>query len=55
MAKIVEDIIIIKFSKIAKDADPDVVSIATDEIQDQLEQIAQELVGDGFIVEVEKP
>lgn len=55
MAKIVEDIIIIKFSKIAKDADSDVASIASDEIQQSLEQIAQELVGDGVIVEVERP
>jgi len=52
MAKIVEEIVIIKLSKLVKD---DVVSgIVTDDLQTALEQVAQELVGDGVIVEVEK-
>jgi hypothetical protein len=52
MAKIVEEIVIIKLSKLVKD---DVVSgIVTDDLQTALEQVAQELVGDSVIVEVEK-
>lgn len=54
MAKIAEDILVIKFSKIIKDADPSEVTIASSEIQQAIEQVAQELVGDGIIVEVIK-
>jgi hypothetical protein len=52
MAKIIEEVVIIKLSKLVKD---DVVSgIVTDDLQAALEQVAQELVGDGVVVEVEK-
>jgi len=52
MARIVEEIIIIKLSKLVKD---DVVSgIVTNELQLSLEQVAQELVGASVIVEVER-
>ena len=54
MAKIVEDIVIIKFSKIVKDSDSG-VEIVNNDIQSALEQVAQELVGDAVVVEVEKP
>jgi hypothetical protein len=55
MAKIIEDVIIIKFSKIVKDSDADTHSgIAGADIQQALEQVAQELVGDSVVVEVEK-
>jgi hypothetical protein len=54
MAKIVEDIIVIKFSKLAKDGDANGVSTVTAEIQQALEQVAQELVGQSVIVEVER-
>lgn len=54
MAKIVEDVIAIKFSKLAKDSEQDAVEIAGSDIQQALEQVAQELVGDGVIVEVVK-
>lgn len=52
MAKIVEDVIAIKFSKLAKDSESEVAGIAGKDIQQALEQVAQELVGDGVIVEV---
>lgn len=52
MAKIVEDVIAIKFSKIVKDSDSDTSSIVSADIQQALEQVAQELVGDSVIVEV---
>ena len=51
MAKIVEDVIVIKFSKIVKDSDQG-SSIASSEVQLALEQVAQELVGDSVVVEV---
>jgi hypothetical protein len=52
MAKIVEDIVIIKFSKIVKDSNAEVSSIAGPDVQAALEQVAQELVGDNVVVEV---
>lgn len=51
MAKIVEDVIVIKFSKIVKDSE-EVSSIASSDVQAALEQVAQELVGNGVVVEV---
>lgn len=54
MAKIVEDVVVVKFSKIIKDSDSERVSIASQEVTQALEQVAQELVGDSVIVEVVK-
>ena len=51
MAKIVEDMVAIKLSKIAKDDAPG-APIVTDEIASQLEAVAQELVGEAVIVEL---
>ena len=53
MAKIIEDTLIIKFSKIVKDndVDPDVI-LSTENIY-AIEQVAQELVGNGTIVEIQ--
>ena len=51
MAKIVEDIVAIKLSKLAKDDAPE-QSIITDEIASQLKAITQELVGAGVVVEI---
>jgi len=53
MAKIVEDVVVIKFSKIVKDYD-EVSGVTTAELEQALEQVAQELAGDGVIVEVVK-
>lgn len=53
MAKIVEDVVIIKFSKIVKDSEEG-SSVATSDVQTALEQVAQELVGDNVVVEVVK-
>jgi hypothetical protein len=55
MAKILEDVVLIKLSKIVKDAEKDQASIAGPDVQQALEQVAQELVGEGIIVEVVKP
>lgn len=54
MAKIVEDVVVIKFSKIVKDNDPNPQEIANSDVQNALEQVAQELVGDSIVVEVVK-
>ena len=53
MAKIVEDVIVIKFSKIVKDSEEG-TSVAGPDIETALEQVAQELVGDAVVVEVVK-
>ena len=52
MAKIVEDVLIIKFSKIVKDSESEASGIAGSDVQQALEQVAQELVGEGVVVEV---
>lgn len=51
MAKIIEDVVVIKFSKIVKDGASH-ESCVTEEIHAALEQVAQELVGDTVVVEV---
>ena len=51
MAKIVEEIVVIKFSKLVKSDTQE--TIVSADIQAALEQVAQELVGDSIIVEVE--
>lgn len=53
MAKIVEDVVVIKFSKIVKESDTSADVVTTD-IQAALEQVAQELVGENIVVEVER-
>jgi hypothetical protein len=52
MAKIIEDVIVIKFSKIVKDSESEATGIAGADLQQALEQVAQELVGDSVVVEV---
>lgn len=52
MAKVVEDIVIIKLSKLVKDNAADSAEIINNEQVQALEQVAQELVGDAVIIEV---
>ena len=54
MAKIVEEVIIIKVSKLVKESEMDVAQIANEDTLTNLEVIAQELFGDNAVVEVEK-
>lgn len=54
MAKIVTENVVITFSKIVKDSEPDTSGIVNSDIQTALEQVAQELVGDSVVVEVVK-
>jgi hypothetical protein len=51
MAKIVSDAVVIEISRIAKD-DEDLGSVVNDEVVSTLEQVVQQLVGDGAVVEI---
>jgi hypothetical protein len=51
MAKIVEEVIVIKLSRITKEGTK-VESAITEELVTTLETVAQELVGEGIVVEV---
>ena len=53
MAKMIEDVLVIKLSKLVKDSDSS-ENIVTEDIQVALEQVAQELAGNGVLVEVER-
>ena len=52
MAKILEDVIVIKFSSLVKDGAADQTTCISEEIQAAIEQVAQELVGQHVVVEV---
>jgi hypothetical protein len=54
MAKIKEEILLIKISTITKNNDSLSPSVLTDEIVSTLEQVVTELLGEGIIVEAEK-
>jgi hypothetical protein len=53
MAKMIEDVLVIKLSKLVKDSESS-ENIVTEDIHAALEQVAQELVGNGVLVEVER-
>lgn len=53
MAKIHSDAIVIEISRIAKDSD-DLTSVVSAEMLETLEQVVQQLVGDGSVVEVKE-
>ena len=55
MAKIYEEVIVIKLAKLVKD-DQTIKpgTLASDDVVAAIEQVAQELVGDTAIVEVER-
>lgn len=53
MAKIHEEIVVIKLSKLIKDSDPG-DEIATDDIVAALQSVAEELAGAGVVVEADK-
>jgi hypothetical protein len=52
MAKIHEEVIVIKLSKLVKD-EQDTGTIATKDLADALSAVAEELVDTGVVVEVE--
>ena len=53
MAKIHEEIVVIKLSKLVKDSDAG-TEIATDDIVSALQSVAEELAGAGVVVEAER-
>jgi hypothetical protein len=53
MAKIHEEIVVIKLSKLVKD-DATVDAIATDDIVTALQSVAEELAGAGVVVEADR-
>ena len=53
MAKIYEEIVVIKLSKLIKDTDPG-GEIATPDIVAALQSVAEELAGTGVVVEADK-
>jgi len=54
MAKIHEEVVVIKLSKLIKDNDAGSNSIATSDLCDALQAVAEELMGSGVVVEVER-
>jgi hypothetical protein len=55
MAQIVEEIILIRLSRIVKDSETAPESIVTDEVTSTLETVTQEIFGNSVVVEVEAP
>ena len=54
MAKIHEEIVVIKLSKLVKEKDESPGILADNEICDALQSVAEELLGSGVVVEVER-
>lgn len=54
MAKIVEDIIIVKLSKLFRDEDGIAHHLADNDLRSAIEQAAQAVVSSDIIVEIEK-
>lgn len=54
MAKIHEEIVVIKLSKLIREKDADEQFIANNDICDALQSVAEELLGSGVVVEVER-
>ena len=53
MAKIHEEIVVIKLSKLVKDSDT-TTKLAVDDVVLALQSVAEELLGSGVVVEVEQ-
>ena len=53
MAQVYQEVVVIKLSKLIKDNETS-PTLATEDLVSSLEQVAQELVGAGIIVESEK-
>jgi len=52
MARIVEEVIVIKLSRLVKDSEV-TENLATAEVVASIEQVAQQLVGDAVVVEAQ--
>jgi len=54
MAKIHEEVVVIKLSKLIKEKDESPGVIASNDICEALQSVAEELLGSGVVVEVER-
>ena len=55
MAKIHEEVVVIRLSKLIKEKDTDEqVLLATDDLCDALQSVVEELMGAGIVAEVER-
>lgn len=54
MAKIHEEVVVIKLSKLIREKDSDEQYIATNDVCEALQSVAEELLGAGIVVEVER-
>jgi hypothetical protein len=54
VAKLHEEVVVLKLSKLVKDRGAEEVYLADNEFCSAIEQVAQELAGEGVIVEVER-
>lgn len=54
MAKIHEEVVVIKLSKLVRDTDTSEQYMANNELCEALQTVAQELAGAGVVVEVER-
>ncbi len=54
MAKIHEEVVVIKLSKLVRERDSSEQYIANNDLCDALQTVAQELAGDTVVVEVER-
>jgi hypothetical protein len=54
MAKIQEELVVIRLSKLIKSTDDDTESLTNKDFSVNLEAIVQELVGETVVVEIEK-
>lgn len=52
MAKLVEEVLVVKVSKLVRDKEADETVLITDEFVDNLEAVATEIAQDGVVVEV---
>jgi len=55
MAKLHEEVVVLKLSKLVKERDTEEVYLADNEFCLAIEQVAQELAGASVIVELERP
>lgn len=54
MAKIQEEIIVVKLSRLYKDTDEDIAQIVNNVLRGAIEDAAQQIVGDAVVVEIER-
>ena len=54
MAKIVEEILVVKLSKLVRDDDDNVPQMINNTLRSQIEDAAQNLVSDSIVVEIER-